>query len=91
MGGLSTSAAVAMNESFFCKQLRKINSFRIDLYLLKKLSRGAVFLDFVTMYVYAWNHVRSFSSVRSVIPVNIDVKVCMSFDKNQALYLRVGF
>lgn len=43
------------------------------------------------MYVYAWNHVRSFSSVRSVIPVNIDVKVCMSFDKNQALYLRVGF
>lgn len=32
MGGLSTSAAVAMNESFFCKQLRKINSFRIDLY-----------------------------------------------------------
>ena len=32
MGGLSMSAAVAMNESFFCKQLRKINSFRIDLY-----------------------------------------------------------
>lgn len=91
MGGLSTSAAAGMNESFFCKQLRKINSFRIDLYLLKKLSRGAVFLDFVTVYVYAWNHVRSFSSVRSVIPVNIDVKVCMSFDKNQALYLRVGF
>ena len=51
---------------------------------MKKLSRGAVFLDFVTMYVYA-------CSVRSVIPVNIDVKVCMSFDKNQALYLRVGF